>query len=602
MAQGALNQPGAQTVPGYPGPWVVQPSWLEYAGKLANQGVAAWKEGKARREQDAKNQALVDALRKSWGQPPEQAVPAPAAPPVQAPFAQPPGMPVQPDSVQPAPGAPVPPGPTSLPAAPGGPPPARSAQSPGEPMLAGVPLATWMSASPDQRQLMAQLTAEREKERESQAYVFKPTGEIDLAATQRNLAAISPRLGMQFQRDQQQYETTMTKRATENEEVQRRIRADEERRQKAIRDNAVKGALQQVFDIIQRGGNEQQAIAQGGQFYNAALHAGGLPPERFEPGAMGFTEEGEILSQGGLQQVASKAPPAPAPGLAPTPLEQGGQPLKAPPAEAPGKDYNWQLAYLYTASRLPKYNPQTADIVLDYRTGQPMENLPRTRVAERRAKAGASNVSVGGMSKTMPKAITESLETSFIQAQSALDSQTTVQRIEETLENPNLIAGFGASARLTAAQALNLLSGGSARAEDLAATRNLVQGLADLTLSSRGMLRGQGTVTDREQALLERARGGDFNMSVPELKELMDVFSRMNRAQYDKHMSALNRARRLPGSEESGLEFFTPDPFPERKRAVPRGALPSRPGPQPLNPQPRKSAPAGGAIDFNQLK
>lgn len=67
MGQGGLNQPEAQTVPGYPGPWVVQPAWTEYAGKLANQAATLYKERKAEDKQKqtiATEQAkMAEALR-----------------------------------------------------------------------------------------------------------------------------------------------------------------------------------------------------------------------------------------------------------------------------------------------------------------------------------------------------------------------------------------------------------------------------------------------------------------------------------------------------------------------------------------------------------
>jgi hypothetical protein len=115
------------------------------------------------------------------------------------------------------------------------------------------------------------------------------------------------------------------------------------------------------------------------------------------------------------------------------------------------------------------------------------------------------------------------------------------------------------------------------------------------------MLRGQGTVTDREQALLERARGGDFAMTIPELKALMGVFSRMNRAQYQRHMSSIERARKLPGAEEAGLDYFMPEAFPDQGGTALPPAPANVPQRQPVRPQAPKAAP-GAAIDFNQLK
>lgn len=562
MGQGALAQPQADMVPGYPGPWVVPPSPLEHLGKLANQAVSVWGEHKEKKAQEAKNQALAEALRKSWGAQ-EQAPPA-AAPPGQAPFAQPPGMPVQPP--QPQSQSPQP-----------------QQQSQAEPMLAGVPLTTWMGASPDQRQIMAQVAGERDKEFERRAYVYKPTGEVDVAATQRNLAAISPKLAMQFQRENQDYQTTMMKRTTENEEVQRRIRADEEKRQRAARDNAVKGALQRVFDVIQRGGNEQEAIMQGGQFYNAALQEAKLPAQPFDPSAMGFTEEGEIIpvgAGGGLQQVARGGPAQPPPGLAPTPQERGEQPLQAPGAGTPPKDYNWQLAYLYTASRLPKYNPQTADIVLDYRTGQPIENLPRTQVAERRAKAGASNVSVGDFGKPAQNKLEEGMI-------SASDGIRRLEAVRKSFDPSYLTLGT---------KWRNIVSAGKERLGVELSTEER-ESLQDFTKFKRTTLANVNRyIKDITGAAMSEAEARRIQAALPGMDDSPSEFQAKLNDTVDELTGALEA---YEAARTGGPGQLTP------YQRAPRGT--TRPAPQgkPINPQPRpapRAAPQGGAIDFNQLK
>ena len=547
MGQGALAQPRADMVPGYPGPWVVPPSPLEHLGKLANQAVSLWGERKEKQAQDAKNQALAEALRKSWGAP-EQAPPA-AAPPGQAPFAQPPGMPVQPAQPQPQP------------------------QSQTEPTLGGVPLAVWMGASPDQRQLMAQVAGEREKELERRAYVYAPTGEVDVPATQRNLAAISPKLGMQFQREHQDYQTTMMKRATENEEVQRRIRADEEKRQKAARDNAVKGALQRVFDVIQGGGSEQDAIMQGGQFYNAALQEAQLPAQRFDPSAMGFTEEGEIIpvaAGGGLQPVAGKGPPQPSPGLAPTPQERGDQPLQAPGAGAAPKDYNWQLAYLYTASRLPKYNPQSADFVLDYRTGQPIENAPKTQVAERRARAGASNVTVGDFGKPAQNKLEEGMI-------NAADGIRRLKAVRESFDPSYLTLGT---------KWRNIVSAGKERLGiELSAEDR--ENLQDFPKFKRTTLANVNRyIKDITGAAMQEAEAKRIQAALPGMDDSPTEF----RAKLNDALDELTAILEAYDAARTG----GPGQLTPYQRA-PRGTATGAPQGKPINPQPRTGSPSKGA-------
>jgi hypothetical protein len=156
------------------------------------------------------------------------------------------------------------------------------------------------------------------------------------------------------------------------------------------------------------------------------------------------------------------------------------------------------------------------------------------------------------------KPIAEQVDASFTKAMSAVESQKTLEGFKQRLNDPKLIAGAGANARLAIEQVAQLFGGDGA---DLAATRDVIQGLAELTIASRGMLKGQGQVTEYEQKTLEKARSGDISLTVPELKALVKVFTRMNKAQYDAHGSTLRRLSKIKGGEQA-MEFFVPDPFP----------------------------------------
>jgi hypothetical protein len=129
---------------------------------------------------------------------------------------------------------------------------------------------------------------------------------------------------------------------------------------------------------------------------------------------------------------------------------------------------------------------------------------------------------------------------------------------QERLNDPKLIAGIGANARIAAAQVAQMFGGAGA---DLASTREVIQGLAELTLQSRDMLKGQGQVTEYEQKTLEKARSGDISLTIPELKALVKVLTRMNKAQYDAHLDVMGRLVEVPGSEQA-QKFFKASPFP----------------------------------------
>jgi hypothetical protein len=99
----------------------------------------------------------------------------------------------------------------------------------------------------------------------------------------------------------------------------------------------------------------------------------------------------------------------PAPLEATTPGEVEKMPNVSQAGPSPGAGYNWQKAYQYTRLVFPKFNPFTSDVILDYRTGQPLINEPRVSAGERKAKAGASNVTVGDWGKPAQNKLEEGM-------------------------------------------------------------------------------------------------------------------------------------------------------------------------------------------------
>jgi hypothetical protein len=194
--------------------------------------------------------------------------------------------------------------------------------------------------------------------------------------------------------------------------------------------------------------------------------------------------------------------------------------------------------------------------------GKTWEKVPGSGPYDMKAASGASSIDLKigqkqGEAFTGP--IAKQVDESYSRATSAVESQRTIEGFRQRLNDPTLIAGAGANVRLAAAQVATLFGGEGA---DVESTRQVIQGLAELTVASRGMLKGQGPVTEYEQKTLEKARSGDISLTIPEMKALLNVFTRMNKAQYDSHGSVVNRLRKIKGSEDA-LEFYQPDPFPE---------------------------------------
>jgi hypothetical protein len=114
-------------------------------------------------------------------------------------------------------------------------------------------------------------------------------------------------------------------------------------------------------------------------------------------------------------------------------------------------------------------------------------------------------------------------------ARSAVASITSVHQIRSALDSGAVMAGPGTNAEVWGKQLAAKL-GFPADQNGLNQTRKVIQGAAELALQSRGLLKGQGQITENEQKLLDRARSVDVaNMSVGEIREVLDIVERAQR-------------------------------------------------------------------------
>jgi hypothetical protein len=104
------------------------------------------------------------------------------------------------------------------------------------------------------------------------------------------------------------------------------------------------------------------------------------------------------------------------------------------------------------------------------------------------------------------------------------------------------ITGPFADRRLQVAQVANAF--GLVGDKGINATRELIQGNAEMALKARSLIagQGQGPITEGEQALLTRARAGDINFTKGELNTLFNLFDRGAKAQYDQSRKLLESA------------------------------------------------------------
>jgi len=104
------------------------------------------------------------------------------------------------------------------------------------------------------------------------------------------------------------------------------------------------------------------------------------------------------------------------------------------------------------------------------------------------------------------------------------------------------ITGPFADRRLQVAQIANAF--GLVGDKGINATRELIQGNAEMSLKARSLIagQGQGPITEGEQALLVKARAGDVNFTKGELNTLFNIFDRAAKAQYDQSRKLLQSA------------------------------------------------------------
>ena len=183
----------------------------------------------------------------------------------------------------------------------------------------------------------------------------------------------------------------------------------------------------------------------------------------------------------------------------------------------------------------------------------------------KRPPGAVTNVSVTNLDKSAAAQLGELVPRLYEQANSAASQLDQIPRYRRALDSA--ITGPLADSRLTAARIGSALGFSGDKAAS--ATTELVQGLAEMALQSRGMLTGQGAVSNYEQNLLTKARSGDINLTKPELNIIFNVAERAARAQYAKSRKLLESA--ASKSETAGLFLQNVPSISETQPEQPKG-------------------------------
>jgi hypothetical protein len=190
----------------------------------------------------------------------------------------------------------------------------------------------------------------------------------------------------------------------------------------------------------------------------------------------------------------------------------------------------------------PDALPSEIQILKETNTPVTFENIQLLR------KSGASNVTLTATQNAEKKG----LELAYEQAvkdlggsrDMARSANATIANIENILPAlDTAIVGPAADTRTTLLRIGKQLNIGGANADQiLRNTATVVQGLAQQELDASQQIKGQGSLTESERAILRRAAGGDQSLTSGELRQGLMAAQRTARLRVESHGQLLNTA------------------------------------------------------------
>jgi hypothetical protein len=209
----------------------------------------------------------------------------------------------------------------------------------------------------------------------------------------------------------------------------------------------------------------------------------------------------------------------------------GSQPYEAPPVDIRAAEY-------ISGQSLAGTGPSGMATVGQYRR----QAAPVTNVDVRMP---GTQQFLGGVGAD----IAQTLGNLTTQARAATDTLSTIERIRPALGSA--VTGPAAEYRTTMLRIGQQLGvAGQNETERLSNTRTLVQGLAQMELDAAAAMRGQGTLTNDERAILRRAAAGDQTLSAPELTAAMNAAEKVANRRIATQQQYLEQARQIPGFQQ----------------------------------------------------
>lgn len=256
-------------------------------------------------------------------------------------------------------------------------------------------------------------------------------------------------------------------------------------------------------------------------------------------------------------------------------LAQPGQPQTWTPEGELNPQYTQALETLGSKNAIKAYwadqnRPDKVSLLAtllreqkQYKPGSPEWNAYQERIRKESTHQPAATASavVNAGGKSVAEKTGDLLERSKSRAEDALLQLDIGNRMEKALASGKVVAGPLATYRLYGRQLGETMgvTGGS-NEEILVNTRNVVKGLAQYALASRGMLKGQGQISDFEGKTLEKAESGNIeDMTVPELKAIVGLANKAARARYKEHERMLGIAKGKPEMADYVPFYDVPD-------------------------------------------
>lgn len=182
-----------------------------------------------------------------------------------------------------------------------------------------------------------------------------------------------------------------------------------------------------------------------------------------------------------------------------------------------------------------------------------------------RSKAPKTDVRIENkMGEGIATQIGPMMRESLNAADGAAQTTDAAMRIVKAIDSGKILAGPLAPARLRMAQIGQMIGlTGKDEEEVVLRTREVIRGLAEMTLQGRKQMSGQGAITNNESQLAEDAVSGRFdNLGPKEIRMLAAASARAAKFIYDKHQRGLDAMKSNPNTAGMSV-YYQPVPLPQ---------------------------------------